>query len=389
MTKVKAVFATIVRAARVGVRPLAGRAAALLGCVLLLAVPVLAVPALAGETRNVVLIVFDGVRWQEVFTGADPDLLGEKSGWASEKQLRLRFWNDDPSERRRLLLPFLWNTIAIKGQVFGNKTLGSSAQVTNPYHFSYPGYNEMTTGFADPRIDSNEYGPNPNVTVLEWLNARPGLAGKAAVFGNWPAYKDIFNTPRSHLYIQCDASPPPTAGKPTPRQRLLSRLYETTTLLDSGVVPDSFTQVTLLDYVRSAHPRVLFVGYGETDDWAHSGRYDNVLESLHHADDFVGELWRTMQSLPQYRGKTTFIVTTDHGRGGGLIEWKEHGVEQKGSDDVWIAVLGPDTPALGERRGIAPVRQSQIAATIGALLGSDFRAAAPKAAPPLPDVLAR
>ena len=365
-------------------------ARALVGCALL-GVLLPAASALAGETRNVVLIVFDGVRWQEVFTGADAGLVNGQEGgsWESEQALRQRFWNDDPAERRKLLMPFLWNTIATRGQVFGNKTLGGGAHVTNPYHFSYPGYNEMTTGFGDPRIDSNEYGPNPNTSVFEWLNARPDFAGKVAVFGNWPAYRDIFNTSRSHLYIQCDASPPPTAGPATPRQALLRRLYETTTLLDSGVVPDSFTQVTLLDYVRSAQPRVLFVGYGETDDWAHSGRYDNVLESLHHADDFVGELWRTMQSLPRYRGKTTFIVTTDHGRGSGPVEWKEHGVEQKGSDDVWIAVLGPDTPALGERRGIVPVTQSQIAATIAALLGRDYRAAQPKAAPPLIEVLAR
>jgi hypothetical protein len=385
--KLKTAFARIVREGRDGALRLARGAAVLLGCVLLAAA--VAAPAMAGETRNVVLIVFDGVRWQEVFTGADPALLNEDAGgiWASEEELKRRFWNDDPQERRKLLLPFLWNTIATQGQVFGNKTLGSRAHVTNPYHFSYPGYNEMATGFADPRIDSNKYGPNPNVSVFEWLNARPGFTGKVAVFGNWPAYKDIFNTPRSHLYIQADASLPPAAGKDTPRQALLRRLYETTTLLDSGVVPDSFTQVTLLDYVRSAHPRVLFVGYGDTDDWAHSGRYDNVLESAHHADGFVGELWQAMQSMPQYRGKTTFIVTTDHGRGSGLTEWKEHGVEQKGSDDVWIGVLGPDTPALGERRDIAPVTQAQIAATLAAVLGSDFRAAAPRAAAPLTDVL--
>jgi len=30
----------------------------------------------------------------------------------------------------------------------------------------------------------------------------------------------------------------------------------------------------------------------------------------------------------------TFIITTDHGRGGGLAEWKEHGVEQKGSENI-------------------------------------------------------
>ena len=113
--------------------------------------------------------------------------------------------------------------------------------------------------------------------------------------------------------------------------------------------PNSFLQIPLLDYVKSAHPRVLFVGYGETDNWAHQGRYDLVLDSAHRMDHFVQQLWDTMQAMPQYRGTTTFIITTDHGRGSGLTEWKEHGVEEKGSENIWIAVMGPDTAPLGER----------------------------------------
>jgi hypothetical protein len=95
-----------------------------------------------------------------------------------------------------------------------------------------------------------------------------------------------------------------------------------------------------------------------------------------------------MQAMPKYRGTTTFMITTDHGRGGGLIEWKEHGVEEKGSEDIWLAVMGPDTPALGERSGAAPVAQAGIAATIAAFLGQDYRAAVPAAAAPIRDVLA-
>jgi hypothetical protein len=142
--------------------------------------------------------------------------------------------------------------------------------------------------------------------------------------------------------------------------------------------------VPLLDYVGEKHPRVLFVGYGETDNWAHSGRYDLVLESAHQFDLFVEQLWNTMQSMPQYRGNTTFILTTDHGRGSGLVEWKEHGVEEKGSENIWIGVIGPDTPALGERTNVAPVTQAQIAATVAALLGKDYRKEVPAAAEPLP-----
>ena len=87
------------------------------------------------------------------------------------------------------------------------------------------------------------------------------------------------------------------------------------------------------------------MGYGETDNWAHQGRYDLVLESAHGFDHFVQQLWETMQAMPEYRGQTTFILTTDHGRGSGLVEWKEHGVDEKGSENIWIAVIGPDTPA--------------------------------------------
>ena len=117
---------------------------------------------------------------------------------------------------------------------------------------------------------------------------------------------------------------------------------------------------------------MLFVGYGETDNWAHQGRYDLVLDSAHRIDGFVKELWETMQAMPQYRGTTTFIITTDHGRGSGLTEWKEHGVEEKGSENIWIAVIGPDTQALGERRGGAVLVQAQIAATVAALVGQDY-----------------
>ena len=340
------------------------------------------------RTENVVLIVPDGVRWQEVFTGAEQALLNETTGgsWLAEPALRERFWRDDVAARRELLFPFLWGTVAKQGQIFGNKLAGSSAHVTNPMWFSYPGYNELLTGAADPRIDSNEFGPNPNVTVFEWLNAQAGLRDRVAVYATWGAFRDIFNVERSHLAIQAGTQPP-KRGKLTPRDALLNELYRTTTMLDADDPYNSFVHVAMLDYVKAKKPRVLFVGYGETDSWAHSGRYDQVLLAEQQFDRFVAELWTTMQSMPQYRGKTTFIVTTDHGRGSGPVDWKDHGTDQPGSQDIWIAVLGPDTPALGERRDIPAVTQSQVAATLAALLGKDWRAANPQAGAPLPDVI--
>jgi hypothetical protein len=342
------------------------------------------------RTHNVVLIVSDGLRWQEIFTGADPTLLNEANGgiWDKEADLRREFWRDDPVERRRALFPFLWNTVAVRGQIFGNQAVGSVARVTNGLAFSYPGYNEMLTGHPDARINSNEFGPNPNVSVLEWLNTLPDLKGKVSVFATWAIFKDILNVSRSHLPLQVGWDLP-YHGELSERQALLNRLYETTTRLEDEDLYDAFLQVPLLDSFAKQQPRVLFVGYGETDNWAHAGRYDLVLHSAHLFDRFVGELWERLQSLPAYRDSTTFIITTDHGRGGGLTEWKEHGIEQKGSENIWIAVLGPDTPPLGERSHIAEVHQAQIAATVGALLGKDFRHAVREAAPPISEVLGR
>src|SRR5271155_4214712 len=262
-----------------------------------------AASAFAGKTQNVVLIVSDGLRWQEVFTGADPSLLNDKVGgsWMAEPELRRRYWRDDPAARRALLFPFLWGTVAKQGQIFGNQLKGSVAHVTNGRAFSYPGYNEMSTGYPNDAIDSNEFGPNPNATVFEWLNKFDEYRGRVAIFGTWNVYDNIFNKSRSGLVMQTGWTLPRKAHE-TPRDALLRELFDGSTRFDDEDVWNSFLQVPLLDYVKSAHPRVLFVGYGETDNWAHQGRYDLVLDSAHHADAFSRELWDTMQSMPRYHG---------------------------------------------------------------------------------------
>jgi hypothetical protein len=360
-----------VRASAIGVLMLAGAAG-----------------ALAGKTQNVVLIVSDGLRWQEVFTGADPSLLNDKAGgsWMGEAELRKRYWRENVDERRALLFPFLWGTVAKKGQIYGNQLKGSVAHVTNGKAFSYPGYNEMSTGYPNDAIDSNEFGPNPNASVFEWLNKTDEFRGRVAIYGTWNVYDNIFNKQRSGLVMQTGWTLPHKAHE-TPRDLLLHELYDTTTHFDEEDVDNSLLQIALVDYVRKGRARVLFVGYGETDNWAHQGRYDLVLDSAHRTDYFIHQLWDTMQAMPQYRGTTTFIITTDHGRGSGLTEWKEHGVEEKGSENVWIAVIGPDTAPQGERANVAPVTQAQIAATVAALVGRDYRHDVPMAAPAIEGVL--
>ncbi len=152
-----------------------------------------AAPATAQSPRrqNVVLIVTDGFRWQELFGGADPALNNAEYGGVEDTAaLRRAFLVGDKMANSRALMPFMWSVIARDGQILGDRDLGSTMVVTNGYKFSYPGYNEMLTGKADPRIDRNDYGPNPNVTVFEWLAGKPEFTGKVAAFGTW----DVFAT---------------------------------------------------------------------------------------------------------------------------------------------------------------------------------------------------
>ena len=132
---------------------------------------------------------------------------------------------------------------------------------------------------------------------------------------------------------------------------------------------------------------MLCIGLGDTDEHAHGGRYDRYLRAAHSADENLKRLWEELQSRPQYRDSTSIIMTTDHGRGDAPVEWKSHGAKVKGSEAIVIGVLGPDTPALGERKGTTLVTQGQVAATIAALLGEDYVAETPAATRPIVEAI--
>lgn len=338
------------------------------------------------KTRNVFLITTDGLRWQEVFTGAEEALLSDTNATSNPERMKQLFWKPTPEERRKVLMPFFWSEIATHGQLYGNQLKGSECRVTNGKNFSYPGYNEFLTGAADPRIDSNRARPNPNTNVFEWLNARPRFRGKAAAIVNWNVIPWILNTPRSRLPVWSGYAPPP--GAPVVKApEIVEDISQDMTPIFSSIIFDAITHHVALDYVEKHQPRAFYLAFGETDEWAHEGRYDRYLIAAKRVDRFIHDLWETCQSIPQYRDRTTFIITTDHGRGSGQSEWKSHGEKIAGSENTWVAVMGPDTPPLGERERCCPVATSQVAATVAAFLGEDFAKLNPHAAMPIIEAL--
>lgn len=355
----------------------------------LLAAPALAQDAPRLKTKNVFLIMSDGLRWQEVCRGADESLMTKDHGVEDAPALKKEFLRETPEARREALMPFLWTTVASHGQIYGNRDRGSDAHVTNTMWFSYPGYNETLCGFADPAIDSNKKIPNQNVTVFEWLHQKPEFRGKVAAFGGWDVFPFIFNADRCGFPVD-DSLAPLTQGTLTPAISVINRVRTETPPRWAGCHFDSLVFIPSLEWIKANQPRLVFLCLGETDEWAHEGNYGQYLHTAHRVDAYIKELWDTCQSLPQYKDSTTFIITTDHGRGDNSIgpkDWNNHGAKHPGSDQMWIAILGPDTPALGERKNCEPVTQSQIAATIAALVLQDYNAAQPKAGPSIKDAL--
>ncbi|HTK77891.1 MAG TPA: alkaline phosphatase family protein [Gemmataceae bacterium] len=339
------------------------------------------------KTRNVFLLTTDGLRWQEVFAGAEEALMDkENGGVAKTNELRAAYWRPTPEARREALMPFLWGKVAKEGQLWGNRNRNSVVRVANGYNFSYPGYSEFLTGVADARIDSNDPKPNPNVNVFQWLNGKPAFRDKVGAVVSWGVIPWILNADAAGFPVW-SAFDLPAGAKRSPLSAAAQELLDRTTPIWADVSLDTFSATAAKEMVRRQKPRALYVAFGETDDWAHEGRYDRVLHAAHNFDRFVGELWTMVQAMPQYRDRTTFVVATDHGRGPAPVAWKSHGKAITESAYIWIGILGPDTPALGERQDSPVATQGQIAATVAALLGEDFNHAFPKAAQPLSGVL--
>lgn len=329
-------------------------------------------PLLIAQTPNtnrVILITLDGYRWQELFTGSDPALIGNPKYVHDSTGLKEAFWRPTAQQRREALMPFFWQEVTQMGQLHGNRNLGSLMNLTNSMWFSYPGYNEILTGKADDtRINSNDKIPNPNVTVLEQYNNSVAGKGKAAAFGSWDVFPSIVNDIRSGVPV--NAGYRKATGDLSDREVLLNEMQDQIPQPWGSVRNDAFTYQYAIEHMKKSHPNLVYISFGETDDFAHDGDYEAYLKSARVTDDLIRRLWEFTQNDPYYSGKTTFLITTDHGRGTKPLKtWQDHGNKVAGADQVWLIAFGNGVAAKGEISENEQIYTNQVAPTVLRSLG--------------------
>jgi hypothetical protein len=331
------------------------------------------------KIENIIIITTDGLRWQEVFGGMDSAIAKDaKFHRGDSSDIFKKYWSEDPAERRRKLMPFFWSTIEKKGQLYGNRKFDNKVDNANPYWFSYPGYNEIFTGFPDEKVNSNDYMNNPNTTLLDFLQKQPAYKNRIAAFAAWEAFNRILNEPRAGFPVVA-AFDSLTDSKLTSKQLMLHDMNRNSFRpFHDGECLDLLTHYQAFEYLQSKKPKVLYISYGETDEWSHAGQYRLYLNAANQVDKWIENIWTWIQSTPQYKDKTAVFITTDHGRGDKVkTEWTDHGSEIKDAHEIWFAVIAPGLAGKGEIKAPGQFYQKQFAQTMAGLLGLKFEAEHP------------
>lgn len=314
---------------------------------------------------HVIFVTIDGVRAEDLFGGADSVLMADAkgSGIADTAAFRTRWWRATPEERRRVVMPFLWDTLVPMGAIY-------RGEVDNGLNFSAPGYMAMFSGHPRPDVTSNDDRRYHWPTIFTAVaGVAPRGAIDAAAFVSWTTQARL-TAPREGMVIANGPFDPLPDGLDGPAIALERRLERGVHHPDATIRYDAFTHELALAWLARYHPVLLHVGYGETDIEAHERHYDRYLEMLRETDAMIAELWHRAQADPATRGVTTLIVTTDHGRGATARDWTDHGRDVANAAKWWFLAAGTGVRA----RGVTPdvrMGQSQVGPTILDLLGID------------------
>jgi hypothetical protein len=299
----------------------------------------------------VVLLAVDGVRWQEVFDGVDPEL-ADAHGLKEGERLGAE-----------TLMPNLHALADDGGVLFGAPGSTGAIFASGPELVSLPGYAEILTGRRASGCRDNGCGQTTKATLADEIRSAPGArATDVAVVTSWPDIGRVAAQRPDRIAMSTGRSGGLTREllRSDPVARALAdeaaRAQAAPGVGDFR--PDRYTARIAVRYLETERPRFLFVALGEPDEYAHKGDYRGYLRAVRHADLVVGEIARLLDERAREGARTVLIVTADHGR---ASDFANHGQAHPESARVfllaWGSLVSKDRfEALGERRlaDIAP-----------------------------------
>ncbi|HEY0262736.1 MAG TPA: sulfatase-like hydrolase/transferase [Chitinophagales bacterium] len=337
---------------------------------------------------KVVVVTYDGCRWQEIFRGADKKF---------EKRLRKddkldtafvrKITTGSHEEKRKALSPFMWTTVAQNGIILGNSDAGNTLHLANPYLMSYPGYSELYSGYVNLKVNRNSFPENPNLNIFDALKTDSSFANSMVVFSNWDAFPKILNTYRNKIPMFCNYVSNDTINAAT-NTFGVSKFSTNYPHVSPFSEKDTTVYHSAKEYIVKKHPKATVISFDETDHFAHYGKLSSYIMAVYQCDQFMQDLWNTLQADSFYKDQTILVMTCDHGRGNAVGGgWKHHGKFLPASRNTWFAAIGPNVNAKGESKEVTIHYHNQIAATILQLLGKDYENPDHKVGKPIKEVI--
>lgn len=317
---------------------------------------------LADSTTPVILVVLDGVRWQEVFGGIDPQL-------AATHHL---LGSSGPVVGARSLLPSLYAALDARGAAVGAPGYGVIA-ASGPNFVSLPGYTEIFGGRPPDGCHDNECAGASGPTIVDAVRDRSGSDSDVAVIASWAPIARAATRMPSRIVVS--AGRQDVAGAhflvddPSMREVLEEGARADPRPGHDAFRPDRYTAELALRYLEARRPAFLFVGLGEPDEYAHADDYRGYLASLRAADDFFGRLFAVLDRMGGRGRRSLVLVTADHGR---AHDYRDHGAGLPESARVWLLALGGPVHARGFVQGPAARRLADVAPTIRQVVGLPF-----------------
>ena len=304
---------------------------------------------------RVVLVVIDGVRWQDIFGGVDPDLA------------RTYLLPSREVVGADVLVPNLHRLATREGLAYGTPEVGEAMFASGPNYVSQPGYIEM---FSERRALGCLSNDCPRTTEPTFVDAiAEATNGSAAVISSWEVVGRAAASAPAKLVVSVGQARGENQGE--------LRVNESAShALEMGRIAaaypghgeyrsDKYTREIALSYLEARHPRFLFLGLGDTDEYAHLGDYRGYLRALHEADKTIGRLLETLERMGDDGRHTTVLVTTDHGRERAFMS---HGGFAPESSRVWMIAGGnvrPDGPVALS----SPAHLFDVGPTVRELMG--------------------